>query len=147
MISLGITGTHKGATPEQERELRRIMTSMDISEVHHGDCIGVDALGHEIALSLRDTGDEMPLSTPSIIIHPPENGSKRAFCESADIILPAKPYLERDMDIAKASDVLIAVPDGYHELVRSGTWTTVRYARGFNKRLVIVIFPDGTVEI
>ena len=41
------------------------------------------------------------------------------------------------------TDMLVACPKGPEE-VRSGTWSTVRFARKRGKRIVIIM-PDGTV--
>ena len=43
-----------------------------------------------------------------------------------------KPYLDRNRDIVDACEVLLATPDG-PERLRSGTWSTVRYARKIGK--------------
>lgn len=49
---------------------------------------------------------------------------------------PAKPYLERNKDIANEGiDGLIAAPSGWVEELRSGTWATVRYARKLKRTI------------
>jgi hypothetical protein len=50
--------------------------------------------------------------------------------------------LERNTEIVKACDVLIATPKEQDEVLRSGTWATIRRARKYDKKLA-VIFPDG----
>ena len=105
-------------------------------EFHHGDCVGSDKraafLAHDAGLRLFE--------------HPPTNRSKRAYVSSflESTKLPPKPYLERNHDIVDASDALFATPNTMEEVMRSGTWATIRYAR---KRLkpIIIIWPDGTV--
>ena len=44
-----------------------------------------------------------------------------------------------------AADLVIAAPREYEEVLRSGTWATVRYTRHSFKRLIIVR-PDGTIR-
>lgn len=56
---------------------------------------------------------------------------------------PEKDYKVRDKDIVDMSERMIATPF-CPEIARSGTWTTVRYARKKNKPLWIVM-PDGQV--
>lgn len=125
--------------------LRVLLLSFSFSELHHGDCMGVDALTHAIALAKRVTTSTRP-ALPVIHIHPPVNPAQRAFCGGDDVIIhPEKPYLERDRDVA-AVDILIAVPHTAAELVRSGTWATVRIARSLRTVLIIRINPDGTIE-
>ncbi len=60
-------------------------------------------------------------------------------------VLESKPYLERNRDIVDASEVLIACPSTREEVMRSGTWATVRYARKKGMKITL-IFRDGTCE-
>lgn len=133
-MKIGFTGTQNGLTPEQQETLLSILKdeAKKGSEFHHGDCIGADSEAHTIAreLGLR------------IIIHPPRNRSKRAYCEG-DKTLLAYTYLVRNHHIVDASEVLIACPKHYTEELRFGTWATIRYARLKNKR-TIIIYPDGS---
>ena len=61
------------------------------------------------------------------MIHPPDVGALRVFC-SADEALAPLPYLTRNKQIVDASEVLVACPQSAKEEMRSGTWSTVRYA-------------------
>lgn len=92
---------------------------------HYGDCVGADKQAFGLATYLGFT----------TISHPPIDSSKRAFTKP-DIELKPKEYLERNKDIVKASDILIACPHGA-EVMRSGTWSTFRYAKGRIGRYVI----------
>jgi hypothetical protein len=98
--------------------------------LHHGDCIGADSLADDLAAELGYT----------IVIHPPVDDRKRAFCERRGVRMEhvAKPYLERNHDIVTACDILIAVPHTPHEEVRSGTWATVRYAQRHCKPIIMI---------
>lgn len=129
---IGFTGTQVGMTWRQRQTLRRLLPWG--KDFHHGDCVGSDAQAHDIA----------HFQGLLITIHPPENLSKRAF-KSAHTILPPKPYLDRNKDIVDACEVLIATPSGKDELLRSGTWSTVRYARKLGKH-ILIIFPDGKIK-
>jgi hypothetical protein len=133
-LSLGFTGTQQGCTAAQLMALRHLLTATlrhnDI--FRHGDCVGADAQAHQAARL-----------TPAIIhIHPPTNATKRAHCDGDVIWLP-RPYLDRNHDIVNRSDRLIACPAG-PETVRSGTWSTVRYARSKGMG-VTVVWPSGEV--
>lgn len=103
--------------------------------VHHGDCIGADAAMHIIA---RDYLNKV------VVIHPPTDDAKRAFCKW-DILLGAKPYLDRNHDIVDRSEVMIACPGEHNEVLRSGTWATIRYARKLKKPIIII--KPTTVEL
>jgi predicted Rossmann fold nucleotide-binding protein DprA/Smf involved in DNA uptake len=58
---------------------------------------------------------------------------------------PEKPYLARNRDIVLETIALIAAPAEPLEQIRSGTWSTVRFAKKQGKT-VILILPDGTIE-
>jgi hypothetical protein len=135
MASIGFTGTQLGMTDAQKASLRRLLDGGG-GELHHGDCIGADAEAHDIA-------DECGYA---IIIHPPSNHSKRAWREvPRHMMRPEKPYLDRNRDIVHATTSLIAAPAEPEEQARSGTWSTIRFAKKQGK-LVFVILPDGTVQ-
>lgn len=133
---LGFTGTQRGQTARQRATVRYLFGELNLRVLHHGDCIGSDAQADQDA---RRVG-------AMIVLHPPEDPSKRAFC---DYSLPheardPKPYLVRNADIAREGrDGLIAAPKEYSEVLRSGTWSTIRRARKLGRRIWIV-WPDGT---
>jgi hypothetical protein len=127
-MKVGFTGTRKGMTDEQEFELIKLLVELRPIEFHHGDCIGADEEAHHMA---RD------FDNCQIIIHPPIDNTYRAFCEN-DVILPPKPYKERNHDIVNASDLLIASPKSFNEERRSGTWSTIRYAKKQGKKVIIL---------
>jgi len=133
-MKIGFTGTQIGMTPNQFGELARLIAigvTDNPCEFHHGDCIGADAEAHSIADAFGCR----------IVIHPPTNTSKEAFCKvdsEWDTVLPPKPYLDRNHDIVDACDVLLAAPKSIEEELRSGTWATVRYARKKNIPVIIL---------
>lgn len=122
-------------TSPQLNRVARAVLFFNPTEAHHGDCIGADAEFH----ALIDRNFSL------IVLHPPNNPIKRAFA-GGDIIWAEKPYLRRNKDIVRCSNVLIAAPFEYEEILRSGTWSTVRYARRQNIPRII-IFPDGTPKV
>ena len=137
---VGFTGTQQEMTEAQSNMLMLVLYEINkadpITEVHHGDCVGADYLFHSICY----------LMDYPIIIHPPINASKRAHCTGAIYTLPEKDYLVRNRDIVDASDAVIAVPATVHELKRSGTWSTYRYAVKQGKE-VYLITPDMDIKI
>jgi hypothetical protein len=129
MTRLGFTGTGKGMSPAQADFLRFRMARGDVTEFHHGDCVGADAEADQIA---RDYGAR-------IVIHPPEDWKARAGCyREGDIMLPEQPYLIRNHDIVDDTDEMIAAPRSDIERLRSGTWATVRYARKVGRPLLVL---------
>jgi hypothetical protein len=133
---IGFTGTQNGMTRKQGESFLLLIRELGINEFHHGDCIGADAQAHKIVSNLTDA---------QIMVHPPDKNIKRAFCKSNNVAQPL-PYLERNKIIVNESNILIATPNQYKEVLRSGTWSTIRYAKKSNKTCYI-IFPDGNIEI
>ena len=136
-MSVGFTGTQLGMTEIQKKAVKRALELFrkENDEFHHGDCIGADSEAHQIA---REIGY-------SIVLHPPTKSLKRAFCK-ADKEEQALPYLERNLEIVKSTQILLATPKGMSEERRSGTWSTIRKAKKMGKK-VIIIFPNGHVQI
>lgn len=134
---IGFTGTRKGWTVHQWDQTSIVLDVLAGTDLDHGDCIGSDASAHVLAQNKGYRIHLRPGAGP---------GWLRAFCRvvDGDICYAAKPYLERNRDIVDASTVLIATPGEMTEQLRSGTWSTIRYARKRGRR-VIIIFPDGSV--
>lgn len=121
-IAIGVTGTQKGMRADQAQALRlRLRELRDEGAVwlHHGDCIGVD---DEACMIARTAGFRLHS-------HPPDRDDRRAFVRS-DLEEAPLPYLERNRAIVASVQLLLAVPGQSEEILRSGTWSTVRYARG-----------------
>lgn len=133
---LGFTGTQNGMRLEQRNALRRLLRQLQPNEFHHGDCIGADEQAHRIVRKVAPNC--------RIVIHPPSNPSKRAWCEG-DVILPEKDYLVRNRDIVNVSTEMVATPYERIEQLRSGTWSTIRYARKNNRKLHLLL-PEGEFE-
>lgn len=111
------------------------LSSLSPREVHYGDCTGADYELYCLATALN-------IRT---ICHPPDNTAYRMFTDGTEIREPI-PYLTRNQRIVEESDYLVAAPREDTEVIRSGTWMTVRYARIIS-RTTIVIYPDGRVDI
>jgi hypothetical protein len=143
-IKVGFTGTQRGFVRSQEARLEEILIEIQeiakeagcrYPEFHHGDCIGADADAHKIATKLGYL----------VVLHPPSNGEKRAFCQAA-ISREPDDYLVRNRIIVEETQLLIACPKHVHEETRSGTWTTVRRARQ-RRSSYVLIWPNGSTTI
>jgi hypothetical protein len=143
MTDIGFTGTRSGMSIAQIEtlswKLDRLLAVAKPSQARHGMCIGSDLDFHHLC---RARGF-------FIIGHPGVGhsgvSSTRALDCVCDLTLPEKPYILRDHDIVEQSGLLLATPAGMAEEKRSGTWTTVRYARKL-KRPILIVFPDGTIR-
>jgi hypothetical protein len=128
-MKIGFTGTRKGMSQHQKEQFVLKMFELDPSEFHHGDCEGADAEAHDI---IREF---FPLV--KIICHPPKSNSQRAWKHCDDYMDPL-PYLTRDYKIVDDVDYMFGAPLQDNEIIRSGTWTTIRYSRKKNKLLTIL---------
>lgn len=149
-MKIGFTGTQQGMTREQlngvaeffkrltEQRLLLHIAERGV-EFHHGDSIGADVQAHYLFINV--VGSAIGVQAHSHT-HPPKNGLKRAFVKGAYETYQEMEYLERNRVIVNDSDFLLAAPAGNNEIVRSGTWYTVRYARRM-KKPIMIICPDG----
>lgn len=123
-MKIGFTGTQIGMSQHQKEQFVLKLMDLDITEFHHGDCIGADAEAHDIVREFF----------PEVIIvgHLPQSNGKRAF-KKCDNYRDPLPYLVRDRIIVDETDILIGCPKTDDEVLRSGTWATIRYSRKLNK--------------
>ncbi len=140
-MKLGFTGTRDQWTSAQEnafeRELDRIAESdlvFGLEEFHHGDCWGSDARASNYVWR--------EYTACNVVIHPPANPCLRAFCES-DLIREPKPYLVRNLNILREVEHLLATVAG-DEVLRSGTWSTIRKAKKLGMP-VSIVWPNGSI--
>lgn len=133
-MRIGFTATREGMTALQKLALEWLLNDRR-GEFHHGDCVGGDSEGHDIAKAAK----------LRINVHPPTNDRMRAFREG-DVMWEPAPYLERNQMIGRACDVLVAAPATETEELRSGTWSTVRFVRTLDKPIMIIM-PNGTIKV
>jgi predicted Rossmann-fold nucleotide-binding protein len=115
-MKVGFTGTRAGMSLHQQREFTKMLSLYGPGHTFlHGGCEGADREAEEIALSLGWKIEK----------HLPATFTSRDF-------------LERNRVIVRSSDILIAAPKTDKEVLRSGTWATVRYAQKTNKPIVIL---------
>jgi len=136
-MKLGMSGSRNGITEAANEALTQFLNNHHILEAHHGDCVGADASFHE----------RVEEKNIKIVIHPPNVTTMRAYCKPSTDgeIRKEIPYLTRNKNIVDSTDMLIAFPETKEEQWKSGTWSTIRYAKKTNKSIVI-IYPDGITE-
>jgi hypothetical protein len=143
-IHIGVTGTRDGATPEQHKTLGMELANRFVegATFHHGAAVGVDFEAHILAWTMGY----------AVVAHPPVNPTLRAWVEESefwdddrDVLLPELPYLKRDLEIVKAVELLIVVPNGPYR-AHSGTWWTRSAAQGEGVPTVL-INPDGSIAL
>jgi hypothetical protein len=128
MTDIGFTGTSKGMTLSQKAEVRRKLICFKAegaTRFHHGLCIGGDEQAAQIAKELG----YYVIAHPGYSPRNPTNTLYRSDFNDNDEVRPEKPFIVRDKDIVDETDRLIGAPLTKEEQVRSGTWTTLRYAK------------------
>ena len=126
----GFTGSREGLNSNQKNKIKKLLSkalaTYKTIEVHHGDCVGSDEDFHKLCVKLS--------SNINIFIHPPACDKLRAYCKS-DNVLTEKDFLTRNKDIVNSCDILIACPLSSEEILRSGTWATIRHAEKLGKKI------------
>lgn len=132
---LGFTGSRSGLTALQEDRLRHYLREWEPDLIVHGGCRGADTEFHELAMNLSGT------VLASVY---PSRESQLANFEGRDrtSVNLIRPPLDRNHTIVEVCDWLIACPRQIDEVLRSGTWATIRYART-DKRNHVLIFHTG----
>lgn len=128
---LGFTGTRQHLSDRQVAQLAEALESCWFNGFrffHHGDCVGADAVAHLLA-------DQIGYK---VVIHPPVDPKHRAFSEPWYEIREPRLYLDRNRDIVSDSVKMLACPHQRNEVVRSGTWSTIRLARALERDLEII---------
>lgn len=135
-MKIGVTGTRNGMNNNQDFAVWRFLYGVDEnSELHHGDCVGVDTQAAEMAEILG----------MSVVCHPPEKNDLRAFFEKNTEVREPKSYFARNRAIVDECDLLIVVPMENERQERGGTWYTYDYAQKTGKPTKI-FYPDGRIE-
>lgn len=149
-MHIGFTGSRYGMTDQQKKDFRttflRMQQMFDWIQFHHGDCIGADEEAHLIVSQLF-----IDYKGGAIHIHPPTNEKNRAYCKSEHkkievVIHPPLPFNQRNIEIVKASEIVIATPDARRfKSMTGGTWNTIRYAHDLKTDLLMLL-PAGDVN-
>lgn len=142
--SYGMTGTLEGASNEQMQTLEVLIRNvgLDFTERfywHFGDAIGADAqcFGYIIT--------RFPFSVITVA-HPGLNiTNARAFCRANEIREPIKDVTRDERIVYCAHNGVFGLPRTFNEILRSGTWTTIRRT-GKLGRPCWLIKPDGEFD-
>ncbi len=141
--SFAFTGSQQNPTYEQRKALYNLFLELidnGFHTMHNGDCIGSDSVAWNLWVGIGVLFDEYIWT----VGHPPDIQKKRAF-NRYDKYRPEKPYLVRNKNMVNEGQLLVACPDGFEPKLRSGTWSTIRYAQKKGKP-VIFVYPDGSIQ-
>jgi hypothetical protein len=140
-FTVGFTGTSRGMSAGQKVRVREYLSAIKQEfpaakiTFHHGLCIGADEQAARIAKELG----YYVVAHPGYSPRNPEGRLFRSDFDGNDEVCPEKPHIPRDHDIVDGSQRLVAAPWTREEIVRSGTWTTVRYARKKGKPILMAL--------
>lgn len=130
-MRVGFTGTREGLSMAQIEKVLELLRKWKATSFIHGGCIGADSQIHSI---LETASTEMMLGVyPSNL--PDQRGIQRCWMAKPDA------PLTRNKKIVAECERLIACPEGL-EVVRSGTWSTIRHAKKVH-RWVTIVWPNG----
>jgi hypothetical protein len=119
-MRVGITGTREGMSQAQKEQFVLKLHELSPTEFHHGDCLGADAEGHDIVREF--------FPNVKIHVHPPKSDYMRAR-RKGDVMYEPDDYIPRDYRIVDMTEFMFGAPLTDKEIIRSGTWTTIRYTR------------------
>lgn len=143
------TGSEWPLTPNQSLALDRVISDEimqhNVDKIHHGGCKGADDEFHELL------GRGNYNLWAHVEVWPGHIERKRGKSTSYGVyrgknlwVIHQPEYtLTRNRLMVDVADRLIAAPDGV-EVLRSGTWATVRYARK-KHRPITFVWPNGEV--
>ena len=133
-MKVGVTGTRHGLSDPQRNNLSTWLSTRDVSELHHGQCVGADEAAHELALEMGY----------HVVIHPPTVASLTFALEEGDWeLLEPEQYLVRNQAIVNSVDMMLVLP---HPTLRSrGTWYTYNLAKRKGVPCVVFYGDGGTV--
>lgn len=148
-MNIGFTGSgHRDPSTLQKEKLREVLERRPRAVLVHGGCIHADDFADALAAKLGidrvvfPASNVKPYQRISETVLRSRNGSKVT-------IMPARPALDRNRDIVNFSDLLLALPGQKTEMLRSGVWATVRFARKkwhHDLDRILVVTPDGALR-
>jgi len=146
-MKLTFTGTKLGMTSAQRTTVLIVVRDHvrvgEWTHAIHGCCEKSDRDFHEIAWSLKLARELHPGTEEQRLWAVNHMDTQR------DTVFPvpldANPQLTRNRTMVDRGGILVAAPRQMHEVLRSGTWATIRYARNLGREIVFC-WPNGTHE-
>jgi len=140
---VGLTARRDGLSVEQYAALSIVLVDLrdrcGAQVLHHGDSVGGDAQGAELA---RWFGYRIIGHPPTE--HPEDGDGHRANFDSDEHRPPVPPRV-RDCALVDEVDVLLGFPPTDSWTVDSGTWYCIEYATLWRRTARLVIGPTGRV--
>ena len=131
---IGFSGSRTGMSKFQYDTIWDFLAEQKyIRMAIHGDCVGSDAMFHDMCEDLR----------LRIEVYPPVNRALRAWkIPTIGLVHDPASYLDRNQEIAETCTVLIATPKEpqSEEFDRQGgTWDTIKRAERLGKKIMVIL--------
>ena len=137
---IAFTGPRTGMSTRQQDSFTEIITTyagyhFTTSQnllFFHGGCNGSDIEARDIALACKE------YQKIDIECFPGDKDQYENNIGFDQEVHDQMPYLWRNKNMVNACNILIATPQSLVEELRSGTWSTIRYARKIKKPCLIL---------
>lgn len=130
-LTIAFTGTRVGMTVRQHRALEQLLETYPPEswiKFVHGGCVGADSQFHAYTTA----------HLFRVHIYPSDIKGTQGATDDAEYVHTPLPALQRNRVMVEMADILFAAPQTLHEIVRSGTWSTVRHARAVGTPCIIL---------
>lgn len=137
-MKLSFTGTREGMTDDQLDTLYAwfMFCKDEIEEAHFGLCRGADVQFYHMLLAVKPDA--------YIVGHPCDLIEQQVHLPCHEIRF-VKPPITRNHDMVDETDTLISTPATFKNVLRSGTYSCLRYAASKDKDLNIIL-PNGRMS-
>lgn len=148
-LKVGFTGSRDGMSLVQWDRVEGILVALWLDSPagvwHNGDCLGADHQTNMTVTRNINTDRVKRGVEPIFRVGHPCNLKKWRAHDEYDQEYVELPPLTRNRKIVRMSDIMLAAPKEFDEVMRgSGTWATIRAAQALKP--LIIVFPDGSLK-
>jgi hypothetical protein len=138
-IEWGFTGTRAGMSVRQHGWCRMLLEKGRPSIFQHGGAFGADTQVHAVWKELKLVGHAQ--------VWPADEKRRKLFLNQPNVrVHDIMDPLVRNEKIVDGSLFMVAAPHTQHEILRSGTWHTIRCAIKAEKP-TLILWPDGRLTL
>lgn len=137
--TIGFTGSRRGLSASQTRELEKMLIDTKATHFAHGCCIGSDVGFHWLVRNVKHDAKIKGYRATTVS---QQDTLVVANCD--ELFEHILPPLQRNRHLIHGVAELWAAPSG-PEVLRSGTWATIRHAKG--RIPIVIVYPNGKKEL
>jgi hypothetical protein len=137
-MKISVTATRIGLTTKQSKAAVMLLRKLKPDILIHGAANGGDSELHDLAKLMGINVEVYPA------VGVASNVNNLHYVDGDVIHFPAAP-LVRNKTMIDAASITLAFPGEMYEVLRSGTWASIRYARSKGTTLYI-IYPNGIIS-